>query len=331
MVVAIYKRCLEKGANPVLRTSIPAIEPIIYRYANDKQLQFVPESERWIWEHCDVNIYITAETNTRALSRVDPDRLAVAKRGRKDLVDNFFNRAARGDVRWNVTLFPTEALAMDAQMSLEEYEDFYYGACLVDASDPVAEWEKVAERHRGLVEWIEGRSEIHIEGEGTDLYLDVTGRTWEPSDGKENFPDGEIFTGPVETKTHGHITFTFPANYAGVSVEGACLEFENGKVVNATARQNEEFLLKMLDTDAGSRTLGELGIGTNYGIETFTGEALLDEKIGGTVHLALGASYPETGGTNESAIHWDMVCDLRKGGRITADGDLLMEDGKLLV
>ena len=220
---------------------------------------------------------------------------------------------------------------MDAEMSLHEFEDFYYSACLVHADDPVAEWRKTAERHQRLIEWMKGRNEVHIEGEGTDLYLEVGGRKFLPADGKENFPDGEIFTGPKEDLTRGHISFTYPAIFGGRSVEGIRLEFERGRVVEASATKNEDYLFKTIDTDSGARVLGELGIGTNYGIETFTGELLLDEKMGGTVHLALGAAYPESGGVNESAIHWDMVCDLRKGGSITVDGDRLMEDGKLLV
>ncbi|MFP5298804.1 MAG: aminopeptidase [Actinomycetota bacterium] len=331
LIAALYQRCLEQGAHPVLKTSIPSLEPVFYRFAQEHQLDFVPESERWMWKNCDVNIYITAESNTRALSNVPPERMSRSKLARKDLLDDFFHRAAEGKVRWNVTLFPTEAIAMEAQMSLAEYEDFFYAACLVDSPDPVAEWLKVAERNQRIVDWISPRNEIHIEGEGTDLYLEVGGRTWEPSSGHENFPDGEIFTGPIETKTRGHVSFSYPAIYDSVAVEGARLEFQDGKVVGASARQNEEYLVKMLDTDPGARVLGELGIGTNYGIDRFTGEILLDEKMGGTVHLALGASYPETGGTNDSAIHWDMVCDLRKGGRITVDGEVLLEDGRLLV
>lgn len=331
LIAALYQRVLERGADPYLRTTIPALEPLFYRYAKDKQLEFVPECEKWIWDNCDVNIYITAESNTRALSKIDPDRMAINRRARRDIIDSFFNRAANGEVRWNLTLFPTEALAMDAQMSLAEYEDFFYAACWLDRDDPVAEWRQEAERQQRLIDWISPRTEVHIEGEGTDLYLYIEDRTWELSEGKENFPDGEIFTGPIESKTHGYVSFSYPAIYAGVAVEGARLEFEEGRVVSATARQNEDYLIKTLDTDKGARTLGEFGIGTNYGISEFSGEILLDEKIGGTIHLALGASYPETGGLNESAIHWDMVCDLRKGGRITVDGDLFMEDGRFLI
>jgi aminopeptidase len=331
LILAIYERCLARGAQPMIRASIPQAQPLFYRMAEEHQLDFIWETDRWLYENMDAQFSIIADTNTRQLSKSDPSKQSRVSKARKPLMDRFLNRAADGDLRWNITLFPTEAHAQEAGMSLVEYEDFYFGACLVDAPDPVAEWRKTAERHARLVDWMQGRNTVHIEGEGTDLTLEVGGRTFLPADGKENFPDGEIFTGPVEDKTRGHVSFTYPAIYGGSAVEDIRLEFADGKVVDATAGKNEDFLIKTLDTDSGSRTLGELGIGTNYGIEVFTGEILLDEKMGGTVHLALGASYPESGGLNESAVHWDMVCDLRKGGRITVDGDVLMEDGKLLV
>ncbi len=331
LILALYARCLERGAHPMVRASIPAAEPLFYRLAADHQLEYVWETDRWLMENLDCSFAILSESNTRQLSKVDPARQVMHAKARKPLMDRFMDRSAKGEYRWNVTLYPTEAYAMDAEMSLEEYEDFYFAACLVDAKDPVAEWKKVAQRHERLVEWMKGRNEIHIEGEDTDLILEVGDRTFIPADGTANFPDGEIFTGPHEDKTRGHVSFTYPAIYGGQAVEGIRLEFENGAVVDARAEKNEKFLIKTLDTDPGARVLGELGIGTNYGITAFTGEILLDEKIGGTIHLALGASYPESGGKNDSAVHWDMVCDLRRGGRIVVDGDTLMEDGKLLV
>lgn len=331
LILALYRRCLERGAHPMIRASIPAAEPLFYKHAREHQLNFVWETDRWLMENLDASFNILSEVNTRHLSKVDPQNQVIHSRARKPLMDRYMQRSADGSYRWNVTLFPTEAYAMDAEMSLEDYQDFYFAACFVDAEDPVGEWRKIADRHKRLVAWMDGRNEIHIEGEGTDLVLEVGGRTFIPADGTSNFPDGEIFTGPHEDKTRGVVSFTYPAIYGGQAVEGIKLEFEDGKVVTARAEKNEEFLIKKLDTDPGARILGELGIGTNYGIDSFTGEILLDEKIGGTIHLALGASYPETGGMNESAVHWDMVCDLRTGGRITADGDVLMENGELLV
>jgi aminopeptidase len=331
LILAIYQRCLERGAYPLIRASIPQAEPLFYRLAKQHQLEFVWETDRWLVENLDVSFAIISDTNTRQLSRVSPDRQATLAKARKPLFDTTLRRSAEGSYRWNVTLFPTEAHAMEAEMSLAEYEDFYYGACLVGADDPVAEWRHMAERHARLIEWMKGRNEVHIEGEDTDLWLEVGGRTFIAADGECNFPDGEIFTGPLEDKTRGTVAFSYPANYGGQVVEGIRLGFEAGRVVRASAEKNETYLRKTLETDHGAGVLGELGIGTNFGIPSFSGEILLDEKIGGTVHLALGASYPESGGTNQSAVHWDMVCDLRRGGRVTVDGDPLMEDGRLLV
>jgi aminopeptidase len=331
LMLALYRLCLERGAHPIIRASLPGAEPLFYRFARDEQLEYVWETDRWLVEHLAVNYIIISDSNTRQLSKVDPLLQSVTRRARKPLMDRAMQRAAAGEYRWNVTLFPTEAHAMEAQMSLDEYEDFFYGACLVGSDDPIREWKKVADRHAALVEWMKGRSEVRIEGEGTDLYLEIAGREFVAADGKENFPDGEIFTGPIEDRTRGQVTFNYPAIYGGQAVEGIRLLFDDGRAVRAQAERNEDFLIKTLDTDHGARVVGELGIGTNYGIEAFTGEILLDEKIGGTVHLAMGASYPETGGRNESAVHWDMVCDLRKGGRITVDGDVLMENGKLII
>jgi aminopeptidase len=331
LILAIYERCLERGAHPTIRASLPRAEPIFFRRAATAQLEYVWETERWFAENLTASFRIIGDTNTRQLSKIDPQQQVIATRSRKELLDTLMKRSAAGEFRWNVTLFPTEAHAMEAEMSLDEYEDFYFSACQIHNEDPVVQWKKMADRNGKLVEWLKGRTEIHIEGDGTDLTLGIADRTFLPADGTENFPDGEVFTGPIEDKTRGEVSFSYPGVYGGQSVEGIRLRFEEGRVVDAHAERNEAFLQKTLDTDPGARVLGELGIGTNYGIDTFTGEILLDEKMGGTVHLALGASYPETGGVNDSAVHWDMVCDLRKGGRITVDGDLLMEEGKLLV
>jgi aminopeptidase len=216
-------------------------------------------------------------------------------------------------------------------MGLSAYEDFYYGACLATEDDPIVAWARQSDQTKRLADWIEGRSQVHITGDGTDLKLRIEDRHFIAADGRHNMPDGEFFTGPVEDSAEGEITFHLPASYAGRDVAGVRFRFEGGKVVDATAEKGEDFLIQMLDTDEGARRLGELGIGTNYGITAGTGEILLDEKIGGTVHLAVGRSYPETGGVNESAIHWDMICDLRRGGNIAVDGETLQQDGKFVV
>jgi aminopeptidase len=267
----------------------------------------------------------------RALSDADPKKQARAQKARKPIMDASMRRAAAGEHRWSLTLFPTQAYAAEAGMSLSRFEDFFYNACLVDDPEPVTAWQRQSDEVQRLNEWIQGREEIHITGPGTDIRLNVSGRTFIPCYGEHNMPDGEFFTGPHEDATEGEIAFSFPASYGGREVSGVKFRFEGGKVVDASAELGEDFLLEMLDTDPGARVLGELGIGTNYGISTGTKEILLDEKIGGTVHMAIGASYPESGGVNDSAIHWDMVCDLRKGGAITVDGTEFQRDGRFVV
>jgi aminopeptidase len=331
LVQAVYEEVLRAGGQPVFNLSPEGAQAAFYDLAGDDQLDFVAPPVEWGYTEADVRIAVLAEANTRALTRTDPDKQARAQKARKPLLDASMKRAADGDYRWALTLFPTHAYAAEADMSLAEYEDFFYHACLAYDDDPVTAWERQSEQVRRLAEWAEGREEVHIAGPGTDITLNVAGRHWIPCYGSHNMPDGEFFTGPVEDSVNGEVSFSFPAVYGGREVTGVRFRFEDGKVVDASADRGEEYLHKMLDTDPGARRLGELGIGTNYGIAEATKEVLLDEKLGGTVHMAIGASYPETGGVNESAVHWDLVCDLRQGGSITVDGEELQRDGEFVV
>jgi aminopeptidase len=239
-------------------------------------------------------------------------------------------RAAAGQLTWCGTLFPTQAHAQDAEMSLTDYEDFVYSAGHLDEDDPVAAWRAVSAHQQRLVDLLGQKRQLRIVAPDTDLTIGVAGRTWINADGAKNFPDGEVFTGPVEDSAEGHITFSFPAVHMGREVEGIRLEFEQGKVVKATARKGEDLLTSLLDMDAGARYLGEFAFGTNADIRRYTRNTLFDEKIGGTIHLAVGASYPDTGGRNQSGLHWDIVRDLRQGGRVYADGELIYQDGQFL-
>jgi aminopeptidase len=331
LALAVYEEVLEAGGLPIVNLNMEGQAPSFYRLANEQQLDWIPPPARWAADEADVRLRILAETNTRELSSVDPARQSRRQLATKPLMEQMMARTAAGEFRWSLTLFPTQAYAAEAEMSLAEYEDFYYRACFCDRDDPVAEWRRQAEEIRRLSDWMEGKEEVRIEGPGTDISLNVSGRTFIAAEGRHNMPDGEFFTGPIEDSATGEVTFSYPAVYGGREVSGVVLRFENGKVVDARAERNEQFLVEMLDTDEGARRLGELGIGANYGIERFTKEILLDEKIGGTVHLAVGMSYPETGGKNDSAVHWDMVCDLRRGGRITVDGQQLQVDGRFVV
>jgi aminopeptidase len=282
-------------------------------------------------ETYDVRISVIAEGNTRALSNVEPGKIVLQQRARTELMRTFMRRSAAGELRWTVAPFPTNAFAQDAEMSLSEYEDFVYNACLPDMDDPVGYWQQFSVRQEKLVNWLKGKVNLHIKGPETDLRLSIAGRSFVNCDGHYNMPDGEIFTGPVEDSIEGSVYFSYPAIYKGREVTGVRLWFERGKVVKASAGKNEEFLLQTLDTDAGSRFVGEFAIGTNQDINHFTREILFDEKIGGSFHMALGAGYPETGSKNESAIHWDMICDLRENGEIWIDNECFYQNGKFMI
>jgi aminopeptidase len=332
LVMAIYEEVLRAGGYPVFNIAPDDAQVAFYELANDEQLDYVADPVRWGYEEADVRIMAMADVNTRALSQVDPAKQARAQRARKPLLSSSMARAAAGDYRWALTLYPTQAYASEADMSLARFEEFFYRACLAYDDDPVTAWERQSETVRRLADWMDGKEEVHIQAPGgTDIRLNVAGRSWVPCYGSHNMPDGEFFTGPVEDSVSGEVAFSFPAVYGGREVTGVRFRFDGGRVIDASADRGEDYLIEMLDTDDGARRLGELGIGTNYGISTGTKEVLLDEKIGGTVHMAIGASYPETGGVNDSAVHWDMVCDLRQGGSITVDGVELQRDGKFLV
>ena len=331
LVREVYRQVLQRGGHPILLVDLPGIEPILFTTASEEQLRFVSPVKKLVYETFDVRIRIDSESNTRELTRTDPARQAIYSEATGPLLQTVLDRSARGEMRWVVGLFPTDAAAQDAEMSLEEFEDFVYGACLLNDPDPVASWRRVRERQQVLVDWLQDKKEIRIIGPDTDLRVGVAGRTWINCFGDNNMPDGEVFTGPVETEVNGTVRFSYPAIYEGREVEDVRLWFENGVAVKESAAKNEAFLTRMLNTDEGARRVGEFALGTNFGIRQFVKNTLFDEKIGGTIHMAMGIGYPESGSANRSAIHWDMVCDLRQGGEITVDGQLFAKDGKYLL
>ncbi len=328
---AVNKEVVRKGAFPVLLPSVEGANADLLREGSDAQLQFISPVERFIRAEADVSINVMAETNTRRMSTVDPKRQSLFTAARRDLFETYMERAADGRLDWTLTLYPTDAYAQDADMDTEAYTDFVLSACKLDRDDPVAAWLELREEQQRLIDWLHGKREVKLTGPDIDLSLSVEGRTWINSDGKRNFPSGEIFTGPVENSVNGVIRFSFPVVTAGRQIEDIRLRFENGKVVEASAAKNEEYLVQQLDTDEGARYLGEFAFGTNFDIATFTKNILFDEKIGGTVHMAVGLGYPETGSKNKSAIHWDMIADLRQGGVVTVDGEPFLKDGKFVV
>ena len=330
LIRATMAEVLAAGGHPMLRTSIPGAAYTLYKHASTKQLEFISPSARLEVEKLDCRIAFWGGWNTKELTGIDPKRLAVASRAAKPLFNKMLARISSGSMRWVGTMFPTQSAAQDAEMSLEEYEDFVFRAGMLHKPDPVAEWKKLSTRQAKLVRVLNRLSTVRITAPDTDLSFKVKGRRWINCDGRQNFPDGEVFTCPHENSAEGFIRYTFPAVYQGREVENVRLEFRKGKVVSAKADKAEEFLNAMLDTDPGARHVGELAFGTNYAIQRFTRNTLFDEKIGGTIHIAVGASLPETGGKNKSGVHWDMVCDTRKGFTVYGDGKPIMKDGRFL-
>ena len=323
----LYREVLRAGAHPHVRIGLPELQEIKMREGSEEQLRFVSDLTLSEIDYLDVNISIWADENTKAMSGIDPKRMALAQEAGTPISERFMERSASGELRWCGTLFPTNAHAQDAGMALTDYEDFVFSAGLLDQDDPAGAWRQVHEQQQRIADYLMQHDEIHILAPGTDLRYRVGGRTWLNASGTRNFPDGEVFTGPVEDSANGTVRFTYPAVYHGQEVEDVQLTFRDGTVVDATAGRNQEFLLAMLDMDPGARCLGEVAFGLNYGIQQFTRNILFDEKIGGTMHMALGRAYPETGGQNKSALHWDMICDLREG-KVYADGELCYENGK---
>ena len=331
LLLAVYERVLQRGGHPWLRLGLDEAAEILYKVASDEQLDYVPNVARQLIEDADASIAVWTETNTKALTNVDPAKQARAQSARRPLTERFLERAAAKELKWTGTVYPTHAFAQDAEMSLREFEEFLFRAALIYEPDPIAAWQAMGQEQQKLIDWLSDKDQVRLLGPDTDLSLSTKGRSWVNCAGHENFPDGEIFTGPVEDSANGHVRFTYPACEGGREVEDVRLWFEQGKVVKATAAKNQGFLLAMLDTDEGARYLGEFAFGTNKGVQRFTKNILFDEKIGGTVHMAVGTGYPETGSKNRSAIHWDMICDLRQGGEVWVDGLLFAKDGQFQI
>ena len=331
----LYIQIFEKGGNPHLMVALPGTMPfsqdeMYLTYAKDTQLDFVPTLYKLAYEQFEGRIRIHSATNTKGTSNIDPAKIQRRSKATSVITEAQFRRGGAGEFKWVTTLYPTEAYAQDANMSLKEYEDFVFGAVHTNEDDPIAFWNSVKEKQQSAVDFMKGKNQVVLRGPNVDLTLSVKGRTFMNSFGTFNMPDGEIYTGPVEDSVNGWVKFTYPANYGGTSVEGAELTFSNGQVKTAKADKNQDFLLKTLESDAGSRHLGEFAIGTNFDIQQFTGNILFDEKIGGSFHMALGAGYPETGSKNKSSIHWDMICDMRTDSEILVDGELFYKNGQFV-
>jgi len=316
LIKECYRVAIGWGALPQVLINSDGLKEILLKKGSEEQIKYVPDNLKKLF---------------RMLTNVNPEKLRLSAQGFSKIRKLFFDRVAEKESRWCETMFPNQASAQEANMSISEYEDFVYGAGYIDKADPVIEWEKIEIEQEQICKILNTKKHLRIISKDTNITMSIEDRKWINCCGKVNFPDGEVFTGPVEDSMDGHIRFSYPGIYGGREIEDIQLTFKKGKVIKASAVKGEELLKQLLETDKGSRFVGEIAVGTNYNIQRFTKHMLFDEKIGGTVHLALGISIPESLGKNQSAIHWDMLCDMKNGGEIYADDELVYEDGRFLI
>jgi aminopeptidase len=330
LIVETFREILKAGGHPHFFIDPEDVWYYFYKEASDFQLLEPDMFIEYASEHIDVDIRMSCIANRHILSNIDPGKLTLTRKANSHIWDKLASRSASGDLRWVVVGYPSQSMAEAAAMSQPEYEDFFYKATFVDADDPIQKYSELGSLHSRLIDWLKDKNQVHLEGEEIDLRMSIKGRTFINCAGETNIPDGEIFTGPIEDSVEGQIRLSYPCIYGGKEVEGVELVFKSGKVVKATADSNQEYLQETINTDDGASFVGEFGIGTNFEINQFTKNMLFDEKLGGTIHLALGSGYPESGSKNKSAIHWDLLADMYKG-RITIDGDLFYESGQFMI
>ncbi|HEY7417006.1 MAG TPA: aminopeptidase [Ktedonobacteraceae bacterium] len=331
LVEAFFEEALRVGAHLVPQIRLETLDEILLREGNNEQLAWIAPSTQALAEQANARLTILSSSNPNALSNVNPANSARHVQAVRQFRPLLRQREQSGAYRWSITLYPTDGYAQNANMSRREFEEFVFETCFLNDPDPIARWKELSVQQQRLVDWLVGHDKVHILGNGTDLTLSVKDRIFINSDGKRNFPSGEFFTSPVENSANGVIQYDISSVYDGHVVEGIRLVFRDGKVTEASARQGQDYLLHMLDLDEGARYLGEFAFGNNAGMKRSIRNTLFDEKMGGTVHLALGACYPETGGVNQSALHWDMVCDLRTAGEVWVDDTLFLKDGTIQI
>lgn len=330
LVKEVYRRALLAGAHPECRIALNGTEKIFYDNATDQQLEYISPLSKYVTEKYDCTLYITAPFNMKELQSIDPEKMQKVSIARTELNKTSMIRAASGELRWNVCVFPTNAAAQEADMSLAEYEDFVYRACFLFEDDPLAKWNELKDRQQKVVDFLNEKKAIRYVGRDIDISFSTEERTWINSAGTYNMPSGEVFTAPVEDSVNGHVRFSYPGFYMAQEIEDISLKVKDGEVVEWKAGKGKDLLDKIFDIP-GSRRFGEVAVGMNKGITRFTKNMLFDEKIGGTIHMAVGAAYPETGGKNESSVHWDMLADMTDGGQIYADDELIYENGEFTI
>lgn len=330
LIKAVYQRAIRAGVHPEFKVALNGTEKIFYDNASEEQLKYISPTSKLVIDEYDSLLNITSPFNMKELQSVPADKKQMVSIARTELNKTFMKRAAADELRWTLCVFPTDAAAQEAGMSLEEYEQFVYGACFLFEDDPVGRWNKLKDDQQRVVDFLNGKKMIRYASADVDVEFSCEGRTWLNSAGTHNMPSGEVFTAPVEDSVNGKVRFSFPGFFMGQEIEDIALEIKDGEVIKWSAGKGGEILDKVFEID-GARRFGEVAVGMNEGIQKFTKNMLFDEKIGGTIHMAVGACYPETGGKNESSVHWDMLADMRDGGQIFADGELIYENGKFII
>jgi aminopeptidase len=330
LIKEFYRQALQAGANVEFRVGLNGTERIFYENASKEQLGYISPTSKYIYENYDAILNIAAPFNKKELQSIDPTKKQTVSIARTELNKTFMKRSAADELRWTLCAYPTSSAAQESDMSLDEYEQFVYSACFLDKQDPVAEWQQLAERQQKAVDMLNTKTKIRYVSADLDVTFSTKDRIWLNSAGTHNMPSGEVFTTPVEDSVNGTIRFSYPCFYMGQMVEDVRLEVKDGLVVKWDAAEGKEFLDKIFEIE-GTRRFGEAAVGMNHGIKKFTKSILFDEKIGGTIHMAIGAAYPETGGKNESSVHWDMIADMTQNGQIYADDELVYENGHFIL
>jgi len=330
LIQALYVECLKSGGLPLVLVDVEGLQELLFKYGSEEQLMYVPKEYLSMMREYQCMIQIFGDYNTHKLATADPKAIAKSRSSPEflELRKIHSERSAKGELNWVIVPFPCHSFAQEANMDVFSYSEFVEKALLLDKEDPVKEWTEIEKKQDEIVEILDKVENIHVLGEDTDLTLSVKGRKWVNCCGHRNLPDGEVFTGPVEDSVNGHIRFTYPGIYMGNEIENIYLEFKEGKLVKATADKGENLLQELIAIENADR-IGEFAIGTNFGVTNFTKNMLFDEKMGGTMHCALGLGFPETGSKNKSAIHWDILKDMKlPGSKIIADGRIIYEEGQ---
>ena len=330
LIKEVFREALTAGAHPEIQIAINELTRVFYDHASVAQLRYVSPMYLHAVKSYDAFLTIRAPFNLKELQSIDPEKKKKAAVAQTRVKKLFMKRASTGALKWTLCEFPTDSQAQECSLSRSEYEDLVFSACFLYSENPQGEWQKMRASQQHIVDFLSARRNVRIVGKGTDLSFTTRGRKWINSDGRHNMPSGEVFTTPEEDSVQGKVTFSFPGIYMGQEIEEIVLHVEAGEVKKWAAKKGEQLLAKILEIP-GAKRFGEAAIGTNTGIRRFTKNMLFDEKMGGTIHLALGGSYPETGGKNESPIHWDLLADMKEGGQIFADGELIYKNGMFLI